>query len=139
MPKGSRWTEEENTSLSKAWMSMFEDPVVGDEQTSASFWARIYELWVRNRSDSKRTATALKNQWNSKIQPDTQKFVGYFKRSVEAHESGTTLEDIIKSAVELFQQMENCLFEFIECWKLLKNFQSLSHLGNWTRQNLLDQ
>jgi len=123
MPRGPKWSEEECIELCRAWMSVSEDPVVGDEQTSASFWARIYDLWCKKCSGAGRTPTALKNQWNGKIQPDCQKFAGFFKRSIEAHESGTTLAEIIKATESIFLEMEKRTFEFIECWKVLKKCQ----------------
>ena len=83
-----RWTPNENRCLCLSWVTISEDPVVGDGQTDSTFWDRIAGRFNKDGSP-RRTSKALKNRWQT-INKDTQLFMGYHKLIVDLNESGVT-------------------------------------------------
>ena len=46
MGRGASWTANENLELARAWVSIDEDPIKGNEQKNDTFWGNINELWT---------------------------------------------------------------------------------------------
>ena len=119
MGRGSQWTAVEDIELARAWVSISEDPVKGNEQKNDTFWGNIYDLWTAKTKLTTRTAQACKNRWST-LQRAVQKFCGYFQKVLDLNESGKTDEDKIADAEQTYETLEGHRFNFQQCWHVLR-------------------
>ena len=86
--RGKNFDKHSKTMLAKAYMKTSQDATVGVDQTEGTFWEKVaesfnsmVEMYNSTRAKSEyfvpqlnRTASALKSQWNARMQPAINKF-----------------------------------------------------------------
>jgi hypothetical protein len=99
------------------------DSIVGNDQKGDSFWKRIGEAYNENRHKNfpERKPTALKGRWHKKINPSVQKFVGCYKQALAVKKSGSSEDDIVSAACDIYYQDGHEKFTFHSAWKLLRD------------------
>jgi len=128
MGRGILWNDAANIMLSKSWMAISEDPIIGRGQTGDDFWKRIHEHFIKfgkpedpNRPTRRHTQKACTNQW-SKIRTDTAKFIGYFEICNENRPSGTGYDEAIIRALQMFQaDNHEDAFKYFGSWEVLQH------------------
>ncbi|XP_062119331.1 uncharacterized protein LOC133833089 [Humulus lupulus] len=87
-----KWSKEDTILLISGWLNTSKDDIVGNDQTSTHFWARIVEYYNTNQ----------------KVQ--------------QAHHSGWFDEQILENAHQLYKsENSNSNFLLVDCWRLLKD------------------
>ncbi|XP_062118358.1 glutathione S-transferase T3-like [Humulus lupulus] len=94
MHKGKvKWSKEATILLINGWLNTSKDAIVGNDQTSTYFWARIIEYYNTNQ-----------------------------KGEQERNESGWSDEKILENAHQLYKyENSNSNFLLVDCWRLLKD------------------
>lgn len=127
MPRGASWSEAESTDLSKAWLTVSEDPIIGKDQDSTAFFVRIWEHWKTlgpqhsgGEFTRGRSAQACKSRWQL-MSKEISKFCGCVRAAIETLESGKTLIELVEDAKELYKaQKDGKEFEFLKAWEAVK-------------------
>jgi len=98
-------------------------PIAGNQQKQGSFWKRIHEHYENARPGGFRPSRSLETKWGQ-IKHDVNKFVGVYQRTLDLQVSGTSRDDIMHMARELYRtkNVKNADFSFEHCWLLVKDF-----------------
>ncbi|XP_062086516.1 glutathione S-transferase T3-like [Humulus lupulus] len=98
------------------------DAIMGNDQTSAHFWAQITNYYNTNqKGEQARTGRQCKDHWN-KMNQKLARFNGCYKRVQHAHHSGWSDEQILENAHQLYKsENSNSNFLLVDCWRLLKD------------------
>ncbi|XP_062112728.1 glutathione S-transferase T3-like [Humulus lupulus] len=117
-----KWSKEATILLISGWLNTSKDAIVGNDQTSTHFWARIAEYYNTNqKGEQARTGRQCKDHWN-KMNQKVVRFNGCYKRVQQAHHSGWSNEQILENAHQLYKsENNNSNFLLVACWRLLKN------------------
>jgi hypothetical protein len=118
-----RFQPKEDELLIQSWLNVSMDSIVGNDQKGDSFWKRIGEAYNENRHKNfpERKPTALKGRWHKKINPSVQKFVGCYKQALAVKKSGSSEDDIVSAACDIYYQDGHEKFTFHSAWKLLRD------------------
>ena len=75
-----------------SWMNI-NDPIVGNEQPSKTYWKRIADDYHANKNFvSDRTPNSLEHRWGI-IQKECMKFQGYYEEVERCHPSGVPYKE----------------------------------------------
>ena len=84
---------QEDEALVIAWESMSLDPIIGTDQSSNTYWNRIYDHFHRNvKTPSSRSLGSLARRWSS-IQECCNRWAGCVEEIDRAPPSGATIQD----------------------------------------------
>ena len=121
--KGKNFTEEEEKQLCVSFLHVSQDPKQGTGQKSVNFWRRITEHYNAHKPKDGgfRPSRSLETKW-SIIKHDVAKFVGVYGSVYKLRESGSSLEDVLLQALEVYKlkTSKGTGFPFIHAWKILK-------------------
>ena len=129
MPRGKKWEEEEDVCLTLAWVFVSNNPIRGKERKKKDFWGAILEDFKeryvsRNKGKGKesyiknvvldRSTQAINSRWMNFISHDCTKFRASYKSIQALNQSGSTEEDKIKWALEVYhrfsyRRIDGCL------------------------------
>ncbi|XP_062085722.1 uncharacterized protein LOC133791827 [Humulus lupulus] len=117
-----KWSKEATILLISGWLNTSKDAIVGNDQTSTHFWARIAEYYNTNqKGEQARTGRQCKDHWN-KMNQKVARFNGCYKRVQQAHHNGWSDEQILENAHQLYKSKNNnSNFLLVDCWRLLKD------------------
>ncbi|KAL4629170.1 hypothetical protein ACB092_05G288800 [Castanea dentata] len=100
--RGINFSPEEDKLLVAAWLNTSVDPVYGNEQNKTTFYGKVTKYFKDHKTNSTRTQTSLTSRWGV-INRETVKFCGSLAKIETKNESGTTADDKIVKARELFK------------------------------------
>lgn len=128
MGRKGAWSAEENEALAKAYVTIGEDPVFGTDQSADTFFAKVYEQWLKNMKFENiveddfrlRSASAAKAQWQTNVNKYVQSFSTLL--SHKKLESGDKEEDHHRKVIEAWK-IENPgkKFVYYKAWLVLRN------------------
>ncbi|GMH36529.1 hypothetical protein BSKO_04397 [Bryopsis sp. KO-2023] len=121
------FSEAEEITLCRAWVTISEDPVTSTNQTSTTFWDRI-AMEFQEKSGTIRSAKSLQSKWG-RISRETSKFNGAFSTVQSMNVSGTNAQDTVAKAHDVFKTSTQHAFAYLHCWQVLKTtpkFKALS-------------
>jgi hypothetical protein len=107
--KGRNFVDEEERQLTRSVLAISQDPICGNQQKS--------------NAKSYRPPRSLESKW-SLIKHDIAKFIGVLKQVVSLNRNGTSKEDLLIMAKELYRtkRPKNVDFQFEHCWLLVKDY-----------------
>src|SRR6266540_4257570 len=83
----------EDEMLCAAYLNVSKDPIVGCNQSSGGYWARIFEYYHDHKEvPSERTLSSLQHRWGG-IQKDTTRFCAFYDTVQRRNESGKNDDD----------------------------------------------
>ncbi|XP_062118265.1 glutathione S-transferase T3-like [Humulus lupulus] len=117
-----KWSKEVTILLISGWLNTSKDAIVGNDQTSTHFWARIAEYYNTNqKGEQARIGRQCKDHWN-KMNQKVERFNGCYKRVQQAHHSGWSDEQILENAHQLYKyENNNSNFLLVDCLRLPKD------------------
>ncbi|KAL0002456.1 hypothetical protein SO802_016237 [Lithocarpus litseifolius] len=118
--RGTNFSVEEDRLLVAAWLNTSVDPVYGNEQHKTTFYGKVEKYFKDHKTDSTRSMASLTSRWGT-INRETVKFCGALAKIEAKNESGSTTDDKIEKARELFKEIHGCFFQFEHCWLMLKD------------------
>lgn len=113
-----KWSPEEDKQLTKAMLHVSVDSIVGNNQKSNDYWARIEKYFCSDPKFS-RTASTLRSHWHM-ISPPTQKFSNLYNRIKAQKSSGWSDDQIIALAREEYASTGS-YFQYEHVWNLVKD------------------
>jgi len=115
----------EDVILVRSWLNMSKDSIIGVDQTSKKYWARIKNVY--NNDDVRQSGqfcerdwTQLKSRW-SRIHPPVQKFNRCYKQEDNHRRSRSSEKDVLADAHMIYSQDTGKKFEVEHVWLLLKD------------------
>jgi hypothetical protein len=117
----------EDAILSRAYVSVSEDAILGTYQKGAAFWAKIFEKYneLPDNDDPDgeytggRKVVSVNNRFSRKIQPNVTKFNVLYKKAKTPLESGKTEDDYKNDSLAPFEEHFGKPFKFIDCLPIL--------------------
>ncbi|POM76928.1 Glutathione S-transferase T3-like isoform X1 [Phytophthora palmivora] len=113
----------EDRQLTKAWLDVSKDGIVGTDQSGAQFWERVTQIYndtrPRQQERYKRHQNAVANRWKA-IRFAVGKFCGCYAAVKLLNQSGKTDEDRVQDARSMYEDELDADFEFIEAWRVLR-------------------
>ena len=116
--------------MTKAWLRVSEDAIVGSDQKGETFYKAITEHFDITKPGwcKSRTVKSIERRMR-KILSETLSFASSVARITNAQPSGTTADDVIHLATAFFNKLEitsvtqSCgpPFKHQTCWQLLKD------------------
>jgi hypothetical protein len=121
--KGRNFVDEEERQLTRSVLAISQDRICGNQQKSNAFWDYIFVHYDERRPKSYRPPRSLESKW-SLIKHDIAKFIGVLKQVVSLNRNGTSKEDLLIMAKELYRtkRPKNVDFQFEHCWLLVKDY-----------------
>ena len=91
--RNKNFSVEEDKSIVTAWLNVGLDAAVGNQQKSASFWDRIFDMYKQScATDQDRSKVSIEHRWGV-IQELVSKFCGCYNKVQRLQRSGTTEQD----------------------------------------------
>ena len=91
--RSANYSIPEDEALVMAWESVSLDPIIGIDQSSNTYWNRIYDHFHRNvKTPSSRSLGSLAHHWSS-IQECCNRWAGCVEEIDCAPPSGATIQD----------------------------------------------
>lgn len=122
--KGKNFTVEEDKQLCRSFLSISQDPIVGNGQKSSSFWERVAKSYNLHMplGCCDRNARSLECKWGT-IRHDVSKFCGVHSQVLGMHLSGVSSDDVLERALLLYKEKspKQIPFTYIDCWLILKD------------------
>jgi hypothetical protein len=99
--------------LAKRWIAVTEDPEKGKDQSRDAFWDKVAEqIKERNGLSCMKTF--------QRMALAVQKFSSIMFQVSEKKVSGTTFDDTLQAALEMYAVDRSGQFKYLESWKVLK-------------------
>ncbi|KAH9541006.1 hypothetical protein CY35_14G036600, partial [Sphagnum magellanicum] len=134
--KGKNFCAEEERQLCRSFLAVSQDPIPGNGRRTPAFWDRIHEHYTKNKPENagERPARSLESKWGI-IKHEVEKFDGCYGAVLALNEAGTSVEDVLRRALELYKlkHPKGLSFSFIHCWLLLKD------IPKWAETSLTDE
>jgi hypothetical protein len=122
--KGKNFSSEEERQLCRSFLHVSQDPIAGNGQRAGAFWDRIARHYQEHKPQGRedRPVRSLETKWGA-IKHDVAKFVVVHSQVLNLKESGTSLEDVLQRALELYRvkHPKQQGFLYIHCWTILKD------------------
>ena len=95
--RSSNYTTQEDEALVMAWESVSLDPVKGNEQSSSTYWKRIYDHYHRNKKCvSDRSLNSLQHRWGT-IQECCNKWASCMSQVERQSPSGVPYQEHVSN------------------------------------------
>jgi hypothetical protein len=123
MPRGPNWTDNEDISLTRAYLHVSSDPIIGDQQQSDTFWIRVAKelMGINGPNGQQRSTVAIKSRWHV-INHDVSKFVGFLEKVNALNPSGENVNGCVARAKNMYKEVsvDKKPFAFEGCWMVLR-------------------
>lgn len=137
--RGTSFKKEEDELLTKAWVRVSEDAVVGSDQKAEVFYRAVNEFYetIKPAYYQKRNVKSIERRLK-KILAECLSFAGCVAKVNNAKPSGCNEDDVVHLGTALFNKIEissvteDCgpPFKFMTCWSLLKDHPKFDVLLN---------
>lgn len=117
------WSVEEDVALTKSYLYVSVDAIVGKDQTLPKLWDRILQVWRGHMGtyNEKRGCNSLSCRWNT-IQTAVCKFHSLYESLERAPRSGSNTMDMKREALNMYKQLgDGTSFKFEHCWEIMKD------------------
>ncbi|KAD4583948.1 hypothetical protein E3N88_21549 [Mikania micrantha] len=105
-----KWTTEEEFQLTKAWIDVSEDPIVGRNQKGPDFWSKIRNQFFQAMGRGEyRTNDMLSSKWRD-MNLKVRKFNGIYSQKWQTRRSGQSDAMIEREAEEQYREEFNVPF-----------------------------
>ena len=122
--KGKNFSSEEERQLCRSFLHVLQDPIAGNGQHAGAFRDRIARHYQEHKPQGREDmpARSLETKWGA-IKHGVAKFVAVHLHVLNLKESGTSLEDVLQRALELYRvkHPKQHGFLYIHCWTILKD------------------
>lgn len=122
--KGRNFTDAEERQVCRSVLQISQDSIQGNGQRKEAFWDRVSRHFNENcpsgvDEHQKRSLETKK----SVIKHDVSKFISIYGHCYTIRESGTSLDDVLQNALDLYKvkDAKQRSFVFLHCWLLLKD------------------
>ncbi|XP_073063950.1 glutathione S-transferase T3-like [Primulina eburnea] len=136
--KRSTWRKVEDEVLARSFVTISDDPIIGNDQKAEAFWGRVASYYNDNRpaSTPNRSASVIRSHLHNTIQKKVYCFNANYNSIYSAYRSGHSDKDILRLAYEKYCEENNGIaFNLEHVWKIVKDrpmftSQSVDHLAS---------
>ncbi|XP_073041683.1 uncharacterized protein [Primulina eburnea] len=134
--KRSTWRKVEDEVLARSFVTISDDPIIGNDQKAEAFWGRVASYYNDNRpaGTPNRSTSVIRSHWHNTIQKKVYRFNANYNSIYSAYRSGHSDEDILRLAYEKYREENNGIaFNLEHVWRIVKDRpmftpQSVDHL-----------
>ncbi|XP_075494719.1 glutathione S-transferase T3-like [Primulina tabacum] len=122
--KRSNWTKIEDEVLARSFVTISDDPVIGNDQKADAFWGRVASYYNENRPTGSNTKSAnvIRSHWHNTIQKKVYRFNANYNTVYSSYRSGHSDEDILRFAYEKYRSENNGVaFNLEHVWRIVKD------------------
>ncbi|XP_042016258.1 glutathione S-transferase T3-like [Salvia splendens] len=116
------YTQAETMALFDAWISLSNDPILGNQQNRKVFWDKVTVVYNANkpRGAFRRNLKMLRAHFE-RADRDVKRFCGIYKREAEQYQSGASGSNIMRAALRIFKSDTDNDFKFPDVWEAVKH------------------
>ncbi|XP_073137884.1 uncharacterized protein [Henckelia pumila] len=122
--KRSTWTKVEDEVLARSFVTISDDPIIGNDQKADAFWGRVASYYNDNRpaGSNSRKANVIRSHWHNTIQKKVNLFNANYNSIYSLYRSGHSDEDILRFAYEKYREEHNGVaFNLEHVWRIVKD------------------
>ncbi|XP_042415431.1 uncharacterized protein LOC122004644 [Zingiber officinale] len=126
--KGTRkrlsWTKVEDEVLARSFVTISDDPIIGNDQKADAFWGRVASYYNENlpQGSNTRSANVIRSHWHNTIQKKVYRFNANYNSIYSSYRSGHSDEDILRFAYEKYLSENNDVaFNLEHVWRIVKD------------------
>ncbi|XP_042467059.1 glutathione S-transferase T3-like [Zingiber officinale] len=122
--KRSSWTKVEDEVLARSFVTISDDPIIGNDQKADAFWGRVASYYNENLSQGSntRSANVIRSHWHNTIQKKVYRFNANYNSIYSSYRSGHSDEDILRFAYEKYLSENNGVaFNLEHVWRIVKD------------------
>ncbi|XP_042404778.1 uncharacterized protein LOC121994976 [Zingiber officinale] len=107
--KRSTWSKVEDEVLARSFVTISDDPIIGNDQNVDAFWGRIASYYNENRPPGtpSRIASVIRSHWHNTIQKKVYRFNVNYNSVYSVYRSDHSDEDILRLAYEKYREENN--------------------------------
>lgn len=119
------FSTQEDILVMSAWLNVsmnpiHMNPIHENNKEQQTYWNRIAAYFHEHKQfDSDRTANSLMHRWSA-IQIAVSKFQEYYNQIDAKNQSGTTEQNKVCQALEMYKSLQKSSFSFMHCWSELR-------------------
>lgn len=119
------FTDVELEQLSKSWLHVSQDAIIGKDRQGQTFWKSIakdfnYQLTSKGSTTPKRTPKSLEPRWSS-LNKAICKYASCVQTNKRQDNSGQAPADVIVESLSLYKSDTGSEFKDMVCYRLLRN------------------
>ncbi|KAL8246364.1 hypothetical protein R6Q59_007580 [Mikania micrantha] len=116
-----RWSDEEEVALARAWLTISENPNVGNAQKRDGFYKKVTEHFHHLVKDRSRTVDQIYSKWND-MNASMKKWNGFYQQSSMNRKSGDGDEQVLKQAMKNYKILVKAKgFAHIQAWDMVRD------------------
>ncbi|XP_073138751.1 glutathione S-transferase T3-like [Henckelia pumila] len=122
--KRSTWTKVEDEVLARSFVTISDDPIIGNDQKADAFWGRVAGYYNENRppGSKNRSENVIRSRWHNTIQKKVNRFNANYNSIYILYHSGHSDEDILRFAYEKYREKNNGVaFNLEHVWRIVKD------------------
>jgi hypothetical protein len=100
------------------WIRITSNPIIGTDQDGGTFWKHVAIFYKDEVPASSQSLGILKACWGV-FQRTISKFRACVNQVEHFNQSGASMEDKLKGALQLFSEDQKCAFKHLACYNRL--------------------
>ncbi|KAL8244949.1 hypothetical protein R6Q59_011207 [Mikania micrantha] len=116
-----RWSNEEEVALARAWLTISENPDVGNAQKRDGFYKKVTEHFHHLVKGRSRTVDQIYSKWND-MNASMKKWNGFYQQSSMNRKSGEGDEQVLKQTMKNYKiSVKAKGFAHIQAWEMVRD------------------
>ncbi|KAL8236526.1 hypothetical protein R6Q59_017607 [Mikania micrantha] len=116
-----RWSDEEEVALARAWLTISENPDVGNAQKRDGFYKKVTEHFHHLVKDRSRTVDQIYSKWND-MNASMKKWNGFYQQCSMNRKSGEGDEQVLKTVMKNYKILVKSKgFDHIQAWDVVRD------------------
>ncbi|KAL8225173.1 hypothetical protein R6Q57_017730 [Mikania cordata] len=116
-----RWSDEEEVALAKSWLTVSENPEVGNAQKRDGFYRKVTDHFHELMKDTARTVDQIYSKWGD-LNAAMKKWNGFYQQASMSRKSGEADNDVLKKALKDYKKVVKSKgFPHMSAWELVRD------------------
>ncbi|KAL8200023.1 hypothetical protein R6Q57_011362 [Mikania cordata] len=99
-----RWTDEEEVALAKFWLTISENPNVGNAQKKDGLYRKVIDHFHQLMKDNSRTLDQIYSKWND-LNSAMKKWNGFYQQASMNRKSGEGDEHVLRKRMKDYKSV----------------------------------
>ncbi|KAL8261731.1 hypothetical protein R6Q59_025780 [Mikania micrantha] len=116
-----RWSSEEEVALARSWLTISENPNVGNAQKMDGFYKKLTDHFHHLMKDNSRTVDQIYFKWND-LNSAMKKWNGFYQHALMNRKSDAGDEHVLKKAMKNYKNVVKSKgFPHIQAWEMVRD------------------
>ncbi|KAL8217755.1 hypothetical protein R6Q57_021128 [Mikania cordata] len=116
-----RWSDEEEVALNKSWLTVSENPEVGNAQKRDGFYRKVTDHFHELMKDTSRTVDQIYSKWGN-LNAAMKKWNGFYQQASMSRKSGEADNDVLKKTLKDYKKVVKSKgFPHMSAWELVRD------------------